>query len=61
VVDHRKLKKDFETLQTQKTEISRLLSQAKTQVYNLEAMDEGELVAKVGGWLGSMVLLSNVG
>ena len=60
MVDHRKLKKDFETLQIQKTEISRLLSQAKTQVYNLEAMDEGELVAKVGGWLGSMVL-SNVG
>ena len=61
VEDHRKLKKDFETLQIQKTEISRLLSQANTKVYNLEAMDEGELVAKVCGWLGSIVVLSNVG
>ncbi len=30
-----------------------MLSQANTKVYNLEAMDEGELVAKVcvGGWV----------
>ncbi len=60
MVDHRKLKKDFETLKIQKTAISAMLSQANTKNYTLEAMDEGELVAKVGGWLGSMVL-SNVG
>ena len=59
VEDHTRLKADYKKLMDQKVSVTKMLSDARKKVNDLEAMDEEELVSKVGVWLGSVALLED--